>query len=357
MSPKIFNSGLIKGGASSNANSSSSGPAKQFLYNMKWSDLCLLAFSVNILAACQATNHGSKSHAVSTEKAILQDTSGWKIDTIAAGLIKYNYSNYYQPFASAQIVNVVEVDLASGEYDLVLDNVFPEDSLSAVAGRNEQALAAINGTYYELVENGQSSSFFKAGHEIKTSVTIPADHQLYWKHEGAFYYDGDKKQMGIAYGDKNTYSQMPFANIISGSPMLIHKYQPVGEAFVKQQTQPLEQLAYEHPDRHQGVRHPRTAIATVGKNRALLITVDGRHAGKAAGMSAKELTQFIQKYFNPEDALNLDGGGSTTMWVKGEGVVNYPSDNKRFDHHGQRRIRNYIMVTAKAKNAAATAGK
>lgn len=68
-------------------------------------------------------------------------------------------------------------------------------------------------------------------------------------------------------------------------------------------------------------------------------------------MSAKELTQFIRKYFNPAYALNLDGGGSTTMWVKGEGVINYPTDNKRFDHYGQRRIRNYIMVTTKEGKA------
>ncbi|MEK7358172.1 MAG: ATP-binding protein, partial [Bdellovibrionota bacterium] len=41
------------------------------------------------------------------------------------------------------------------------------------------------------------------------------------------------------------------------------------------------------------------------------------------------------------DALNLDGGGSTTLWAAGEpfgGVVNYPSDNNQADHAGQRSI-------------------
>ena len=325
--------------------------------NMTLKKLSLLALAAGIVASCQTPKPETSLQAATTVKPVLQDTVDWQIDTLSTGFIKYNYTSYYEPFASSQIVNVLEVDLASGKYDLVLDNVFPEDSLSAVAEAHEPALAAINGTYYELVENGQSSSFFKAAHEIKTSVTIPADHRLFWKHEGAFYYDAANKQMGIAYGDNASYSQMPYANIISGSPMLIFDYNPVGETFAKSQEKPLEQLDYEHPDRHQGVRHPRTAIATLDKGRVLLITVDGRHRGKSEGMSAKELTQFIQKYFNPAYALNLDGGGSTTMWIKGEGVINYPTDNKRFDHYGQRRIRNYIMVTTKEGNASSSTGR
>lgn len=324
---------------------------------MTFKKLSFLALAAGILAACQPTKPETSLSTTSTAKPVLQDTTGWRIDTLSPGFIRYNYTRYHEPYTSAQIVNVLEVDLASGEYELVMGNVFPEDSLSAVAEINQQALAAINGTYYELVENGQSSSFFKADNEVKTSVTIPADHKLFWKHEGAFYYDATKKQMGIAYGDNTSYTQMPYANIISGSPMLIFDYKPVGETFAKSQDKPLEQLDYEHPDRHQGVRHPRTAIATVDQNRVLLITVDGRHTGRSAGMSAKELTQFIQKYFNPAYALNLDGGGSTTMWIKGEGVVNYPTDNKRFDHYGQRRIRNYIMVTDKSRDAASSTGK
>ncbi|SIT94006.1 phosphodiester glycosidase family protein [Pontibacter indicus] len=319
--------------------------------------LSFLALAAGILAGCQTTKPETSLGAAPKVQPVLQDTAGWKIDTLSPGFVRYNYARYHEPFASAQIVHVLEVNLASGEYELVMGNVFPEDSLSAVAERNTEALVAINGTYYELVENGQSSSFFKADNEIKTSVTVPAGHKLFWKHEGAFFYDGAKKQMGIAYGDNATYTQMPHANIISGSPMLIYAYKPVGETFAKPQDKPLDQLDYEHPDRHQGVRHPRTAIATVDQNRVLLITVDGRHAGKSAGMSAKELTQFIQQYFNPAYALNLDGGGSTTLWIKGEGVVNYPTDNKRFDHHGQRRIRNFIMVTEKPADAVPAAGK
>ena len=64
-------------------------------------------------------------------------------------------------------------------------------------------------------------------------------------------------------------------------------------------------------------------------------------------MSAKELTAFLKRYFNPKSAMNIDGGGSTTMFVKGQpynGTVNYPTDNKKFDHYGQRKVETVILV-------------
>ena len=41
------------------------------------------------------------------------------------------------------------------------------------------------------------------------------------------------------------------------------------------------------------------------------------------------------------DAVNLDGGGSTTLWVEDcwlDGVVNFPSDNGAADHEGARSV-------------------
>ncbi|MEB3375560.1 phosphodiester glycosidase family protein [Bacteroides sp. CR5/BHMF/2] len=79
--------------------------------------------------------------------------------------------------------------------------------------------------------------------------------------------------------------------------------------------------------------------------------MDGR-ADLAAGMTAKELTGFINRYFEPQDALNIDGGGSTTMYVKNSNlsttdVVNYPCDNGKYDHYGQRSVRTFILIKKK----------
>lgn len=78
----------------------------------------------------------------------------------------------------------------------------------------------------------------------------------------------------------------------------------------------------------------------------MLLTVDGRAAGNAAGMSIPELA-YLVKLLGGEDAINLDGGGSTTLWLKGapeNGVLNYPCDNKQFDHKGERSVSNIFYV-------------
>jgi exopolysaccharide biosynthesis protein len=93
-------------------------------------------------------------------------------------------------------------------------------------------------------------------------------------------------------------------------------------------------------------RHPRTGAAIRNNGTILLITVDGRHEANAAGMSTSELAYFL-KILGAKQAANFDGGGSTTMFIKNRGlngVVNYPSDNGKFDHEGERRVANIVYV-------------
>ena len=91
-------------------------------------------------------------------------------------------------------------------------------------------------------------------------------------------------------------------------------------------------------------RHPRSAIYTKADGTTVILTVDGRSAGNADGMSIPELAYLI-KILGGKDALNLDGGGSTTLWLQDRGIVNYPCDNKLFDHEGERSVSNIIYVT------------
>ena len=90
-------------------------------------------------------------------------------------------------------------------------------------------------------------------------------------------------------------------------------------------------------------RHPRSVIFTKKDGTTVFLTVDGRSKGNADGMSIPELAQLV-KVLGAKDAINLDGGGSTTLWTKGAGIVNYPCDNRRFDHEGERSVSNIIYV-------------
>jgi exopolysaccharide biosynthesis protein len=71
-------------------------------------------------------------------------------------------------------------------------------------------------------------------------------------------------------------------------------------------------------------RHPRTLIGVDDKGFIWLAAIDGRQPDRAVGMNFNELQKLCDR-LNITDALNLDGGGSTTMVVKGE-IRNKPSD-------------------------------
>lgn len=84
-------------------------------------------------------------------------------------------------------------------------------------------------------------------------------------------------------------------------------------------------------------RNPRTGIGIDSAGNLLLVTVDGRRPGYSVGMTPAAFARLF-RYLGAEWALNLDGGGSTTMWLQGE-VVNRPSDPA-----GERSVGSSILV-------------
>ena len=73
------------------------------------------------------------------------------------------------------------------------------------------------------------------------------------------------------------------------------------------------------------VRNPRTASGVSRDGRTLfLVTVDGRMKG-SSGMTLPELAA-VMRGLGVWRGINHDGGGSTTLYVAGSGVLNHPSD-------------------------------
>jgi hypothetical protein len=85
-----------------------------------------------------------------------------------------------------------------------------------------------------------------------------------------------------------------------------------------------------------GGRHPRTLVGWTPGGDVLLVTVDGRQPGLSVGMTLFEATDFLLS-LGVTEAINLDGGGSTTF-VAGATVVNHPSD-ARVRRGGQEIVR------------------
>jgi len=83
--------------------------------------------------------------------------------------------------------------------------------------------------------------------------------------------------------------------------------------------------------------HPRTAIASLADGRALLLVADGRRSPERVGLALEDLAKLLIE-LGAVDAINLDGGGSTAMVVKGT-LVNFPTDPT-----GERPVSDAIVV-------------
>lgn len=72
-------------------------------------------------------------------------------------------------------------------------------------------------------------------------------------------------------------------------------------------------------------RHPRTAMGlSDDRETMILLVVDGR-SSRSSGMYGTELADLMHQ-LGAHTAFNLDGGGSSQMWVRGRGTINSPSD-------------------------------
>ena len=227
-------------------------------------------------------------------------------------------------FDSRQSINLVELFLDSVSTGFKV--AFLEDSMTKTSefASNNNALVAVNGSFFDP-DTGGSVVFLKVSgkvvHEGHTNRTP-------FNERGAIGWSAGQPIQIIKKPDAG-WQSASFETIMSSGPLLIHN---------------SEVQTFNNDPFHQN-RHPRTAIALTNDRRLFLVTIDGR-SFQAYGMTIPELTQFLLD-LEAKDALNLDGGGSTSMWIKDmteNGIVNYPSDNLEFDHEGERDVANALLI-------------
>lgn len=186
----------------------------------------------------------------------------------------------------------------------------------------KNAAAAINGGFFDMTKGGSVAYF-----EIKDSVinfTHPSEAR--WAKpltiiNGSIIISLDNNLViEPARTDSFYYVSNREAAVLLTGPLLLLN----GERFR------LPEIDFVNK------RHPRTFLAATGKL-ILFITVDGR-SEEAEGMNLIEAQEFLLG-IGCLDAINLDGGGSTTMWIRDKGIVNYPSDKT-----GERPVANAILI-------------
>jgi hypothetical protein len=124
---------------------------------------------------------------------------------------------------------------------------------------------------------------------------------------------------------------MPVAELIGGGPRII-----------RNGAQSVESVAEGFGASFASDRHPRTAVGfSQDSTTVYFFTVDGRQTGYSLGMSLYELADYMLEW-GVWEGINLDGGGSTTMVVRGQ-VVNSPSDAS-----GERTVANSLLAVSTA---------
>lgn len=134
---------------------------------------------------------------------------------------------------------------------------------------------------------------------------------------------GDR--LDVRLGLEPDWTELGVEQIIGGGPRLVQD----GELWITGEAERFQ------PDILQG-RAPRTALGITADNKLLLVTVNGRQPNISVGMSLTELGHLLIE-LGAIQAMNLDGGGSTTMVVRNL-VLNLPSNGQ------ERPVSNGIVV-------------
>lgn len=249
----------------------------------------------------------------------------WETTTIAKGVLWKHYWFDKTLFDTTENINIIEIN-PNKKAKLALS--YEKQILKPVSeyAKQTNAIAAINGGFFD-VKNGGAVDVVKANGAMISTNKLGKSGQRAIHQKGALVFN--KGTLSIAKWDGTAdWESHLNGDVLDAGPVLVYHKIP----------EELDTALFVRK------RHPRTAVA-VTHNRILLITIDGRNAN-SAGVNLYELAKIV-KWLNATEGINLDGGGSTTMYINNQapnGVVNYPCDNKKWDHDGARKVANTVLV-------------
>jgi exopolysaccharide biosynthesis protein len=249
----------------------------------------------------------------------------WEREKIAPGLI-WKSAHTILNDSVPQNINLLIVNTKKRKVALYYES--GKNSLTSRQAKKAGALAAVNAGFFNIKEGGSVTYIRSAG------VIADSDTAKKWTRNsnmtGSMLIDKDGNVLIESAHTNNWYdNHLEYPEVLVTGPLLLSGKQRIQLA--------LTPLVVN--------KHPRSLIGNKGKRRTIIVTLDGR-SDQAAGMTLNEVSQLML-LLRCKDAVNLDGGGSTTMWISGKpfnGVVNMPSDNKKFDHEGERAVADILII-------------
>ena len=264
-----------------------------------------------------------------------QQTPLGKPERVADGVLLYRLHEYTLLDPPGPLaVQALRVDGQLAKLEIVrgAGEEISTDTVETIATKRTGAVAAINGGFFSL-QTGKPTDFLKVDGKVVNGTS---------RHRGAFGIlerDGvtrlifDRVAVGTAPVPRydtllgtsaDEWSDAPYA--LGGAGLLLLNGRQFSDWTVEGISAGFDTT-----------RHPRTMIGTDAQDAIWLITVDGRNPFVSLGMNFAEL-QRLSRRLGLRSVLNLDGGGSTTMWVDGK-IVNQPSDRT-----GPRKVSEAIVV-------------
>ena len=229
------------------------------------------------------------------------------------------------------VIHVIKIDLRADGIRLLVTPGDPDAELPLKARTTSQFLnnfdvqVAINGDGFEPWHSRTILDYYPHVGERVGPIGFAASEEITYPQ------DTDKEPtlyLAINNGARFNAPTSKIYNAISGNLMLLNKGEPISGL--------------------EGSPEPRTAIALDRANRYLiLVVVDGRQPGYSEGATLQELAEIIA-YHGGWTAMNLDGGGSSTMVVAGAlgaDVLNSPINNSIPGR--ERPVGNHLGIYAK----------
>jgi len=278
------------------------------LTKLAYKPACLLLLSIIILGSCTTEYPGGQS-----------PQSGEN----PFGLVQIVTDTLYN---SQQRISILTLDKRSHK-KFRIDLAYQTSELlktSQIAER-KGAYAAINGGFFDM-DSGGSVTYFEKNDSL---ISRSRSSELKWAVpdslvNGAILLN---KNHGLEIEAANSEQYYEFSNkeafvLISG-PLLISD----------SKSQKLPDMSFTSK------RHPRSCVG-ITKKSIIFIVVDGR-SEQAAGMSLIELQEYMLE-LGCIDAINLDGGGSSSLWTLDKGLINKPCDKT-----GERPVANALLIMEK----------
>lgn len=223
-------------------------------------------------------------------------------------------------FESVQCISIVE--LPGKRFRPILVHAPGEECATTdVLAQRLKGRIALNGSYFNM-RRLVPHTFFALKHKV-ISETSPGGEA---RSNGVLCIKGRKMEIQPYDSLRREYFRRHFDAAIASGPILLLDGKEL--AF------PNTSFCY--------MRHPRSFLGWRADGTVCLVVVDGRFPGQGDGMSVPELIALC-RLLGLKDAINFDGGGSSTLWTDRTGILNHPYDNHRFDHEGARKVPNALV--------------